>query len=132
MLALLTLTSTTGLAIDAHYCKDKLASISVWGKAKSCTQAPIQEELEHSKTHSNNQQVSKRKCCSSKSSFNKAEVTTDFSSFQSLKEIQFAFSFSSNVLIINTFNTSSFTSNFLLKPPLINKDFSVVYQNFRI
>ena len=132
MLVLLTLTSSTGLAIDAHYCKDKLASISVWGKAKTCTQTPVQEKLKNNKNCSGHQQVSKRNCCSSKSSFNKAEVTIDFSSSQTLKEIQFALSFSSNVLIINTFNTSSFTSNFLLKPPLINKDFSVVYQNFRI
>lgn len=132
LLALLTLTSTTGLAIDAHYCKDKLASISVWGKAKSCTQAPIQEELEHSKTHSNNQQVSKRNCCSSKNSFSKAEITTDFSSSQTSKEIQYALSFNSSVLIINTFDKSSFTNIFHLQPPPIDKDLSVIYQNFRI
>lgn len=132
MLALLTLTSTTGLAIDAHYCKDKLASISVWGKAKTCTETPIQEKLENSKTCSNNQQVSKRNCCSSKSSFNKAEITTDFSLSQTSKEIQCVLSFSSSILTINIFNAPSLSNTCHLKPPLIDKDFSVVYQNFRI
>lgn len=132
LLALLTLTSTTGLAIDAHYCKDNLASISIWGKAKSCIQTPIQEKIDNCKNDYKNQQVSKKSCCSSKNFFSKVEITTDFSSSQTSKEIQYTPAFSSSTLIINTLDIPSFSSIFHFKPPLLDKDFSVSYQNFRI
>ncbi len=130
VLAFLILTSTTGLAVDAHYCKTNLVSISVWGKAKPCAQAAMQEETNDYSTTTKTPQVSKKSCCSSKNAFNKTDITTDIRLLEKSIEANPVITYFTGFTVHNlpAINCLAIRP----QPHIMDKDFSVAYQNFRL
>lgn len=130
LLVLLVLTSSSGLAIDAHYCKEKLANIAVWGSAKSCIQTPAQEKISDYSNHTGSSKITKKSCCGSKKGFDKTEFTTDFPSQKIIKHsLNY---YQGNSLKNDVKEIKTFSTNASFKPPRFDKDILVIYQNFRI
>lgn len=124
MLAAFLLITSTGIELNAHYCKAKLVSINVWSKAKSCSQSPEKDNIQG---HS----VSKQNCCGSKTVFNKANIESETLTVSLQSPLEY--------FTINTSNSITYNGNFTVVskkgkhhylPPKNSR--SVLFQNFRI
>jgi len=138
-LALMIFTSSVGLTIDLHYCGGELKSTSFIGNAKSCHDIAIAKSNKscrhHQKTIKTEDKISSnpKDCCENKtqryqldddrniviSDINISTISTDFIH-------AFIFVFALN---INSYEnkTESFND---YHPPIISRDFSVLFQNF--
>lgn len=132
LLAFMLLTASVGFCANAHYCKNKLQSISLLGKAKTCSQANEVEKTEDCSNYQNHKKLSKQQCCSNQSLFCKANIDAQVSISLSHKVFTkaLAASIAVNVCLPN-FHKTNFITGGNSSPPAAN-NLSVLYQVFRI
>jgi len=141
-LAFLVLTSSVSFAIDIHFCGDKVHSINIFGKAKTCSM--LEQNTDTSSKHKccekkNDQQShckmeSKKKDCCHNEQFT-FEQDNDFklndASTVNLEDISPVLVY---VLINNHFLEFETTPTFysFYDPPVLSKNLLVQQQVFRI
>lgn len=129
--------SSVNLAIDMHFCQDKLKTISFFGKAKTCyetnsnrmigcTQHP--KLTEESEGHS----INKKGCCESKSvhiqsDVDELEITSQLVISQELLSFVTAFV---DVFIKNNYPERTSQRFQYYHPPIVVKDIPVLNQSF--
>ena len=123
--AFLVLFSTLSFTVDRHYCGERLVDVAVFSEASGCKM-----EIEEGK--SDVLSFSKKSCCKNETSMVEGN-SIDQQALQNLKlqQINFvtAFVVSYNNLFVDTTQTSSL---YLYKPPIIHKDITLLFENFRI
>ena len=134
-MALLIFTSSISFTLDMHYCQDKLVSISLFGKAKSCyekNQSSVCLDTDDNK--SLDSKAFKHSCCHNESIlFDQliADTNPPIATFQKdVNQINaFPFQIYKQTLKRNHYNNTSYL---LYKPPLPSKDFTILHQVFMI
>ncbi|MDT0691896.1 hypothetical protein RM549_19045 [Salegentibacter sp. F188] len=120
-LSLLVLLSSSTISLDAHYCSGSLQDLVLNKKAKSCSGHVTVE----------NEENSKETCCSEKSV--QKEAQKDLKNFSPLFELE---SFLDAVPYIFRIYTPlpvrEKNSSYYYKPPLIKKDYQVLFEVFLI
>ena len=139
-MALLIMISSTGLAVDMHFCQGKLKSINFFGEAKSCHEIAINDVISckhHQGTMKNTQEdnytKSKKECCENKFIYlqldqDQQTYTNEIVLNQQLKQFltafQIVFLSGFDHIIVNVVAQKHY------KPPLIPKDIPVLIQSF--
>lgn len=129
LLAVFLLITSTGIELNAHYCKTKLVSINIWNEAKSCSQST--ETIGNQSSSNTETNISKQNCCGSKTVFNKANIESETLtvSLQSPSEY-FTINTSNSITYSGTFTVVSKKEKYHYLPPKNSR--SVLFQNFRI
>lgn len=126
MAALMFLTSMS-FAMDMHYCKGELKSLSIFGKAKSCHEQKAAPTCPH---HAKMQQQQEdNNCCDNESTFVQADIDKVFSSVEFADLQQFVLAFVQVFFVEQDFEqqVSAFEH---YKPPLIAQDIPILVQSF--
>ena len=125
LMAFVVLFSTMSFTVDMHYCGDTLVDTAIFEKADSCG-------MNMMKSSSENEEISNKNCCRNDVHFiDGNEVEQLAIQKTELPNVYFAIAF------ISTFQDLSFSEPsekpfHLYKPPLVNKDITVLFENFRI
>jgi len=138
IMALMILMSSSTFIVDFHYCQGHLKSFSLFGKAKNCHELAGQMASckHHQKLELDDISCSEedKNCCSNNTLLFESEndyqyLTSDFVLIDS-----YVFEVSNVISSFEIFNRSvNVLNDFLLyKPPLIQKDISVLYETFRL
>lgn len=133
-LILIVLLSSTGFAIQRHFCQNELKGVSLFGKAENCHNTSEEKPscpMHKSQKHNHNDQ-DKKTCCDDQVEFVKLNQEFYGESFQ--------LSVHENPLLIGIIfialrlpsseDETSFTHFLNYKPPLIVCDFEVKLQTF--
>ncbi len=124
-MSLVVLFSTMSFTVDRHYCGDTLVDTALFEKADSCG-------MKMMKSSSEDKKISAKNCCRNEVHFiGGNEVEQLAIQKAELPNVYFAIAF------ISTFQKLSFSDPsekpfHLYKPPLANKDITVLFENFRI
>ena len=125
LVAFLVLFSTLSFTVDRHYCGERLVDVAIFSEANGCgmeIEKEINDELS----------FSKKSCCKNETSIIEGK-SIDQQALQNLElqQINFvtAFVVSYNNLFVNTTEVSTL---YLYKPPIIHKDITILFENFRI
>ena len=138
-LALVIFFSSTGYAIDLHYCKGELKSYRFNGKAKSCHELALTthcQMIKQSCQHHGDDGVStdNNGCCDNETSYvNGLDEDIAFSTVADLdltkSQVQFCTAFISTLL--SEYKSAVQSPAYLFyKPPLIHRDIQILYQTF--
>ena len=135
--ALLILTTSMGFAVDMHYCRGQLKSISFFGKAKSCHEiskttkkaCPFHQQDDFEQ---DDKGIKKKDCCENKTKYFQADQDFTSKIFDlsiNNQPSQFA---STSIAVLPFVSTSQFAkpSYTYYKPPLITKDIPIFIQSF--
>lgn len=125
LLAFFLLATSTGVEINAHYCKTKLVSLNLWGEAVSCLQGADQEN-----SNNTDNSISKQNCCGSKTVFSKADIESEIVSIDFEPLLYGSFQSVCNYSLIIT-NILPHEAAYSKSPPLKNSKV-ILYQNYRI
>lgn len=142
LLALLMLITSAGFSLDLHYCQGNLKNLAFFKEAKSCHELAEKATSEHCKKmqkpcQKNNDTISKdvceKSCCSHNTILVEAE--TDIFSTKIINTDNLSSDFI--VAFVYTFGTTYSSTEYsnkynLYKPPLPDKDLSVLFQSFLI
>ena len=122
-MAFLLLFSTVGFSVNVHFCQGKLSGVSILKQASCCS---AKTSCNHSVKKSN------KGCCENKTIIKQASKE-DFNKTQQqkveLSQFAVAFIYAYCILPIQVKLVKPYA---LHKPPLPDKDFSVLYQSFLI
>ena len=138
LMAMLMLISSTGFSMDIHYCQNKLAGISFFGKADCCAKAAKTKPCHSQQTKATTGvcKAEKDGCCRNESIIiKKADFDATSAQYVAVHNIQFDFiavpvSFALNLTDYNVqLDVLPFDQ---YKPPLPDRDFQVLYQIFLI
>lgn len=125
LLAIIVLFSTLSFTVDSHYCGGRLVDVAVFSEVSGCG-------MEMENEMSDEVSFSKKSCCKNETSIVEGN-SIDQQVLKNLKlqQISFvtAFVVSHNNLFLDNTQTSS---RYLYKPPIIHKDITVLFENFRI
>jgi len=130
------LVTSTGIAIDMHFCKGSFKSVSVFGKAAGCvemlTDTVVNDCINHNKETS--PLLAKKKCCSNSAVFCMVDAATNqcvivTKHLQKCTQLSY-FIDRTSLSVKNT----HISYGLYTKPPLIInvKDYRNLYQTFRI
>ncbi len=133
-MAILIFSSSVGVALDIHYCKDEIKSLGFFHSAKDCYQlAGFETPEKHHDQKTNSEAFFKQKdCCSNESVL--FQLDTDFS-----LPTLFDFNFDQDFYVFHqpSFNSADEPVDFYspnnyknYKPPLLEKDHIVLIQSF--
>ncbi len=141
-MASLMLLTSVGFTLDMHYCQDQLRSTSLFGKADSCYEMaginPVEKcsfnqmkEEQHE-----GQSINKKDCCHNKTLHfqsdqnQEAKAIVDFEIASQTQQFIAAYIavFHTPSILIQS-NQPSFAD---YSPPIISKDYSVLFQSFLI
>ena len=139
VVALAILTTSVGFSIDMHYCQGNLKNISFIGDAQTCSNKAAQmkpnhcakKEMSCHKQAGSSDVLSHDGCCSNNSV--SVQLEEDFLTASQIvvehNQAQFLLAFVSSYLILESrYETSIPYKNY--KPPLLDKDISVLTQTF--
>ncbi|GAA4272675.1 hypothetical protein U6A24_07970 [Aquimarina gracilis] len=127
LMSAIILLSTISFTVDAHYCGDDLVDLAFYKEAKSCGMEQIKS------TKDCGDKVEKKSCCTDKQIVLEGQ--------DDLKDNTIKLSFEQQVFIIsyaysyhNLFQNldASITSFIGHPPPLLDKDYQVLYETFLI
>ena len=125
LVAFLVMFSTLSFTVDRHYCGERLVDIAVFSEASGCG-------MEIEKGNDDVLSFSKKSCCKNETSIVEGN-SIDQQALQklNLQQINFVTAFvgSYNNLFVDT---TQIPSLYLYKPPIIHKDFTLFFENFRI
>ncbi|MEM8526712.1 MAG: hypothetical protein AAGG68_18880, partial [Bacteroidota bacterium] len=126
LLAFLMLVTSLSLALDIHYCKGKIKSLSIFGKAKSCHE---QKAIHTCPFHAKMQQQEDSNCCDNETTFVQADIDKVVSSVELADLQQLAIAF------VQVFCPEVSPERQIIifehyKPPLIAQDISLLVQSF--
>lgn len=127
VLALIILFSTFSFTVDKHYCGEYLVNTSVFSKAEGCG-------MDMQKTVSEDGcETIKKNCCKNVLTFIEGNTIDQQAVSQQIIEQQFFVAlFVKSYTSLFVENISDNLSFYLYKPPLIQKDILVLFENFRI
>ena len=131
IIAVLILFVSSGVTLNLHYCKSELQKIALFTKPKSCHEAiksccgSKQQKACHRDDHDGN-------CCKNESQFVKYDQQYTVQQEANKMDTKLPLVAIVAVLVLNPWSTIESNSVDYLnyKPPLIEKDFSVLYQSF--
>lgn len=140
VMAFVIFATSVNIAIDMHYCKGELKSVSFFGKAKSCHSeiAPAMKNCPHHQKmraeSKDNYSADEKDCCNNKMVY----IQSDLDQFNSSSKVvvsqelqQFVAAFIA-VFFKNQI-VEELSSTFLAyQPPIISRDISVLFQTFLI
>jgi hypothetical protein len=125
LLAIIVLFSTISFTVDSHYCGERLVDVAVFSEVSGCG-------MEMRKEMCDGVSFSKKSCCKNETSIVEGN-SIDQQVLKNLKlqQINFvtAFVVSYNNLFLYKTQVSSL---YLYKPPIIHKDITLLFENFRI
>jgi len=142
LLAFLMLTTSVGYSLDLHYCQGNFKNLAFFKEAKSCHELAKKATSEHckkmqkpcsKKENANTGVECEKQCCSHNTILVEAE--TDIFSAKIINAellstdfvVAFVYSFISN------YSSTEYANKYILyKPPLPDKDLSVLFQSFLI
>jgi hypothetical protein len=125
LVAFLVLFSTLSFTVDRHYCGERLIDVAVFSEASGCG-------MEIEKGNSDVLSFSKKSCCKNETSIVEGN-SIDQQALQKLKLPQIHFLTAFLVSYDNFFvDTTQASSLYLYKPPIIHKDITLLFENFRI
>lgn len=137
-LALLMLMTSVSFAVDMHYCKGELKSVSLFGKAKTCHEKAVEQDKptcpHHQKMQqqSNDDEMDKNNCCENKTTIIQADDDRTKSNlvtptFQQLQQFAIAY-----VLAFHAKITTDKQSiqEFSYQSPIISRDIYVLSETF--
>ena len=145
-MALLMLLSSTGYAMDIHYCQDQLENISLFGKSESCHEKQKTPTCHQTKTsltdgqescHNKEDDVSKTaedNCCHNES-FLIEKPDLDATPTQSTTVQNIQLDVVAAFIAVYVFNygiEADYQPFAQYKPPLPDRDVQVLYQTFLI
>ena len=138
--ALLIIVSSITLSFDAHYCKSKLKSVSLFGQAKSC-HALAKKQISTCGLHeiscdkSEKPILHKEDCCSNKtlllSNGDNQTVQPQINSFQQVNT-NFLVAFTNTFIHVEYKNTKEVGFDYYRPPPLTSVNKQVLLQTFLI
>lgn len=145
-MALLMLLSSTGYAMDIHYCQDQLKDISLFGKSKSCHEKQETPTCHQTKTsltdgqkscHNTKDGVSKTaedNCCHNESVvIEKPDLDATPTQSTTVQNIQLEFVAAFIAVYVFNYAVQAEQQPFAqYKPPLPDRDVQVLYQTFLI
>ena len=137
-LALLMLLTAVSFAVDMHYCKGELKSVSLFGKAKTCHEKAVEQNKPTCPHHqkmaqsSDDDKVTKNDCCENKTTIIQADDDRAKSdlvapTFQQLQQFAIAY-----VLAFHTEITNDKQSiqDIFYQPPVLSRDIYVLLEAF--
>ena len=134
LMAMMVLLSSTGFAMDIHYCQNQLKSINLAGKAKTCHEKVVKPNCHKKENSSEQSSIDKKNCCHNESIVvektdlkltNLQIFSTDNISVDFIVAFTITFLFQNDV----SFDVQKLQ---LYQPPLPNRDHVVLYQSFLI
>ena len=139
VMAFVIFATSVNVAIDMHYCQDQLKSVSFFGKAKSCHSevAPMMKNCPHHQkmmADSNSPSIEKKDCCNNKTVYIQSDLDqfTSSSDFLLNQELQHFVAAFVAVFFKNQTVEISPSTFLAYQPPIISRDFSVLFQTFLI
>ena len=137
LMALLLLTSSVSFAVDLHFCKGELKSISFWGKAPSChEQAAAKVSCPHHrrmKADKGEAALEKSNCCDNRTVQVEADHERQTQTAMELElnpSLQY-FLMAYTVSLLPAEDIARTLAPYLnYKPPLIPRDIPVLNQSF--
>jgi hypothetical protein len=130
IMAVLVTLSSFNISVDFHYCKDVIKSVSFFGKAKNCKE--ISTRINCTINEKKSSQIKRSKCCHNESiviSNLDTETTFSQSIIDSENIIKWISVLNSPFLLPLT-TGSKYKNYFSYKPPLLDKNRSILYQAF--
>ena len=142
LLAFLMLSSSVGFSLDLHYCQGNFKNLAFFKQAETCHDLAKKASSEHCKKMQkpcHKKDITKsgveceNSCCSHNTILIEADtdlfsakiIKTDFLSTDFI--VAFVYSF------ITNYSSAEYANKYILyKPPLPDKDLSVLYQSFLI
>ena len=120
-------TTSMSFALDVHYCKGEIKSLSIFGKAKSChEQKAVHTCPFHAKMQ---QQQEDSNCCDNETMIVQADIDQVFSSIELADLQQFVVVFVQVFFLEHCFEREDITFEHY-KPPLIAQDIPILVQSF--
>ena len=127
LLAALMFTTSTSFALDVHYCKGEIKSLSIFGKAKSChEQKTVHTCPFHAKMQ---QQQEDSNCCDNEMTIVQADIDQVFSGVELTNLQPFVVAFVQVFFLEHRFEQQDIAFEHY-KPPLIAKDIPILVQSF--
>lgn len=125
LLSLVVLFSTFSFTVESHYCGDELIEVSVFSAVEGCGMEMISDSTE-------NQFIIKKTCCRNEADFVEGN-SADQQGLQKkiLPQVYFVASLLFSYQNLFTSPTSEI-AYYQYKPPLINEDITILFENFRI
>jgi hypothetical protein len=139
VMALLMFVTSTGFAIDMHYCNGELKSFSLFGKAKSCHELQKDKKIDcpHHKAlaaKAAKQELNKKDCCSNKTVFVQVEQDQQVQGVEMVvsKQLkQFVIAYVHVILLHNFNNHKEVIPAFAFyDPPNLRTDIPILHQSF--
>lgn len=137
ILALLMFTTSIGFSVDLHYCKDQLKSISIFGKAKQCSDLSVKKQtcLSQDKAEKGKNHISfeRKKCCRNQSvhcQFNQLQGNQKQSVFLNQSIQQFIIAFVDVTILKNKQFKQVASAINVYHPPLIHRDIPILFESF--
>ena len=126
-MAVLMFITSISFAMDIHYCKGELKSLSIFGKAKSCHEQKATPTCPH---HAKmQQQQDDNNCCDNETTFVQADIDKVFSTLE-LTDLQpFVLVFTQVFYLEYSFEQQVLAFEHY-KPPLIAQDIPILVQSF--
>ena len=134
-MAFLIMGSSSGLAIDVHYCQGTLKSLSFWGHAKNCHELAQSSHCKHKQSEMLCDLSDKKDCCKNEKDFIKLDQD------QWTCDVEWELNGSEKLLAIVFPNSKVNAAQTDIKryvdlppqiPPLIQVHATILFQTFRI
>lgn len=124
LLSLVVLFSTFSFTVESHYCGDRLVDVAVFSEVHGCG-------MDMLSSSEGVQETSKKSCCRNEVDFVKGNSVEQQAIQKSmLPQVYFV---SALVVFYQDLYTSSVeTAYYQYKPPLVDRDITVLFENFRI
>ena len=125
VLSLILLISTFSFTVESHFCGDHLVDIAVFSTVDGCS-------MEMKAKTSQEEKITKKGCCKDVAHFVEGNSIEQQAIHElNLSQVYFVTSFvlSSQETLANTTCDDSF---YQYIPPLVNRDITVLFENFRI
>jgi hypothetical protein len=124
LLSLVVLFSTFSFTVESHYCGERLVDIAVFSEVDGCG-------MEILSSSGGVQGIAKKSCCRNEIDFVKGN-SIDQQAFQKniLPHVYFVVALL--ILYEDLFAFSIETAHYQYKPPLIDRDITILFENFRI
>jgi len=132
-LAFLVFVTSTGLAVDVHYCQGHIKTVNVFGKAKGCSDLEmIVRSCAHQDENTAGDTLGRRKCCENAMQYFQPNQNQFSQSSNSVSSVHAQFHPVQSVVVTYTnlivdHQTSVFSC---YKPPPLQRDIPVLLQNF--
>ncbi len=141
MMAVVVLFTSTGFAMDRHFCQGELKSVAFFGQAESChsmdkmTECPHHRQMAcHTQKGAKSPGIDKDDCCQNETILMELDVdsvTADFADLTT-NQVHFVWAFVQAFVQPVILHKSVAKKFVILKPPLPERDYQVLFESFLI